>query len=250
MAKDKKSVLVYCDLIHTVEHLPDELAGKLFKHFLAYVNDQDPQTDDVMLKIAFEPIKQQLKRDLKKYNNIVERNRKNGSKGGRPKNPKKPSGLSGNPKKPQKADTDTVNDTDTGSDNGNDKETDIKKVYSSEVHDCFERCLIEFDEHLRPVKEAAKNNWMDTIEKLNRIDNIPFEMIHQITKHIRKDDFWSKNFLSLTKLRKTNGDGVKYVVVFYEKLKSNNHGKHKSTSSQDMRDYIEKKRAESGEAHG
>ena len=103
MAKDKKSVLVYCDLIHTVEHLPDELAGKLFKHFLAYVNDQDPQTDDVMLKIAFEPIKQQLKRDLKKYNNIVERNRKNGSKGGRPKNPKNPVGYletQKNPKKP------------------------------------------------------------------------------------------------------------------------------------------------------
>ena len=65
MAENKKSVLIYCDLIHTVEHLPDELAGKLFKHILEYVNDRDPQTDDVLLKIAFEPIKQQLKRDLK-----------------------------------------------------------------------------------------------------------------------------------------------------------------------------------------
>ncbi len=73
MAKDKKSVLIYCDLIHTVQHLPDELAGKLFKHFLAYVNDEDPQTDDVMLKIAFEPIKQQLKRDLQKWEGIKEK---------------------------------------------------------------------------------------------------------------------------------------------------------------------------------
>jgi len=77
MAKDKKSVLIYCDLIHTVKHLPDELAGRLFKHLLAYVNDEDPQTDDVILKIAFEPIKQQLKRDLQKYNNIFERNKIN-----------------------------------------------------------------------------------------------------------------------------------------------------------------------------
>lgn len=114
MAENKKSVLIYCDLIHTVKHLPDELAGKLFKHFLAYVNDEDPQTDDVMLKIAFEPIKQQLKRDLQKYNNIVERNRANGAKGGRPK---KPTGLTGNPKEPKKADTD--NDTDTGNDKEN-----------------------------------------------------------------------------------------------------------------------------------
>lgn len=67
MAENKKSALIYCDLIHTVKHLPDELAGRLFKHFLSYINDEDPETDDILLNIAFEPIKQQLKRDLKKY---------------------------------------------------------------------------------------------------------------------------------------------------------------------------------------
>jgi hypothetical protein len=67
MAAEKKSFVLYTDLLHTVELLPDELAGKLFKHVLQYVNDLDPDTPDILLKIAFEPIKRQLKRDLKDW---------------------------------------------------------------------------------------------------------------------------------------------------------------------------------------
>ena len=80
MANDKKSFLLYCDIIHTVEQLTDEQAGDLFKHILRYVNDQDPQSDSVITKIAFEPIKQALKRDLDKYKSICERNSDNAKK--------------------------------------------------------------------------------------------------------------------------------------------------------------------------
>ena len=80
MAKDKKSFLLYCDIIHTVEQLTDEQAGDLFRHILRYVNDQDPQSDSVITKIAFEPIKQALKRDLDKYKSICERNSDNAKK--------------------------------------------------------------------------------------------------------------------------------------------------------------------------
>jgi hypothetical protein len=38
------------------------------------VNDLNPETDNVITKIAFEPIKQQLKRDLVRYEKIRERN--------------------------------------------------------------------------------------------------------------------------------------------------------------------------------
>jgi hypothetical protein len=74
MAKDKKSFVLYCDIIHTIEQLTDEQAGHLFKHVLYYVNDLNPNTDNVITKIAFEPIKQQLKRDLVRYEKIRERN--------------------------------------------------------------------------------------------------------------------------------------------------------------------------------
>ena len=80
MATDKKSFLLYCDLIHTVEQLTDEQAGDLFKHILRYVNDQQPQTENVITRIAFEPIKQSLKRDLQKYEDIRKRNKDNARK--------------------------------------------------------------------------------------------------------------------------------------------------------------------------
>jgi len=113
MAKDKKSFLLYCDLLEVAKELDDKSRGELFLYILEYVNDLNPEPPNQLIKMLFIPIKQALKRDLVKYESIRERNKSNGSKGGRPKKPKKPSGLSGNPKKPKKAviDNDTVIDT-------------------------------------------------------------------------------------------------------------------------------------------
>lgn len=55
---------MYADFIHVFEELEDAEAGRLVKHLLRYVNDQNPEAPDKLTKIAFEPIKQQLKRDL------------------------------------------------------------------------------------------------------------------------------------------------------------------------------------------
>lgn len=67
MAENKKSIIIYCDLIHTINELSDEEAGKVFKHLLSYVNDLNPEPPDRLTQIVFEPIKQQLKRDLKTW---------------------------------------------------------------------------------------------------------------------------------------------------------------------------------------
>ena len=85
MAKDKKSFILYCDQQGVFNMLPDEQAGKLIKHIFAYVNDEDPEADELLLSIAFESIKTQLKRDLKKYENYIDKQKENGKKGGRPK---------------------------------------------------------------------------------------------------------------------------------------------------------------------
>lgn len=117
MAENKKSFLLYTDVHFTVKKLTDEQAGILFKHILSYVNDENPTMDNLLLEIAFEPIKQSLKRDLKRYETICKRNHDNGLKGGRPKKkPKKPSRLIDNPKnpdEPKKADSDSDNDIDS-----------------------------------------------------------------------------------------------------------------------------------------
>ena len=73
---------------------------------------------------------------------------------------------------------------------------------------------------MRPKTENIKINWLETIEKLNRIDKVPFEKIVEIVKNTREDNFWNKNFMSLSKLRQKK-DGVPYVVIFNEKFNSN-----------------------------
>lgn len=80
MAENKKSVLLYCDLYHTVKVLSDEEAGRLFKHYLMYINDLNPCAEDRLTSLLFEPIKQTLKRDLIKWQDKSLKNKENANK--------------------------------------------------------------------------------------------------------------------------------------------------------------------------
>ena len=72
MAEGKKSFVLYSDLIHTVKQMPNDKAGDLFKHILMYVNDESPVSNDLLIQLTFEPIKQQFKRDLVKWEETKE----------------------------------------------------------------------------------------------------------------------------------------------------------------------------------
>lgn len=82
MAANKNSFILYADLVHSIEILTNEQAGKLFKHILNYVNDFDPNEEDVVVRVAFEPIKQRLKKDLKKWRTERKKRSDAGRKGG------------------------------------------------------------------------------------------------------------------------------------------------------------------------
>lgn len=70
MAEGKKSFVLYSDSQGLINKLPDDVAGRLFKHIFSYVNDENPVSDELLLNIAFEPIKMQLKRDLANWEEI------------------------------------------------------------------------------------------------------------------------------------------------------------------------------------
>lgn len=70
MAENKKGFILYADLIYTINKIDNENVGLLFKHLLAYVNDLNPEPPNLIIEIAFEPIKQQLKRDLKHWESV------------------------------------------------------------------------------------------------------------------------------------------------------------------------------------
>lgn len=69
MAKDKKSFILYLDQKGIFDKLSDEQAGKLIKHIFSYVSDENPEADFIT-ELAFESIKTQLKRDLKKFEDV------------------------------------------------------------------------------------------------------------------------------------------------------------------------------------
>jgi hypothetical protein len=208
MAENKKSFLLYVDLIHTVNQLPDDKAGQLFKHILLYVNDKNPITDDLITKISFEPIKQQLKRDLNKYENICDRNSNNGKLGGRPKNPnkpKKPIGLFGNPNKPRKADSDSESE--------NESENDIllreKKDFYNFSNELFN-----------------DPQWNESIRRLNKINS------DELLKYLDKFDLKMKNELdNKTNKKEYAGHFSRWLSIEKEKSILKN-GKEKLTGAQ------------------
>ncbi len=67
MAENKKGFILYADQRSIIDMLDNETAGKLLKHIYSYVNDENPICDNPLVNLAFEPIKLQLKRDLKTW---------------------------------------------------------------------------------------------------------------------------------------------------------------------------------------
>jgi hypothetical protein len=69
MATGKKSFIAYADWRDIFYELPNEDAGVLIKHIFAYVNDENPQSDSLLIRAVFANIKSTLKRDLNKWDN-------------------------------------------------------------------------------------------------------------------------------------------------------------------------------------
>jgi hypothetical protein len=67
MAENKKSFILYADLIHTVKKLTDIEAGQLFKAILCFVNEEDYELSEKLLAI-FSDITGQITNDWAKFN--------------------------------------------------------------------------------------------------------------------------------------------------------------------------------------
>lgn len=102
MAEGKKSFIAYVGWGELFDELPNEQSGKLVKILFRYVRDENPEILDPTLKMAFISIKQDLKRDLKKWEQYVEKQKINGQKGGRPPKAKKTQKTQAFFKKPKK----------------------------------------------------------------------------------------------------------------------------------------------------
>jgi hypothetical protein len=158
MAENKKSFVLYSDQRSLIDLLSDEQAGKLLKHIFAYVNDENPMTDDKLMLIAFEPIKQQLKRDLVRWEQTKEGRSKAGKASAEAKKNQQSSTNSTNVNFVQQSSTNsTVNVNDNDNVNVNDillkKET--KKVSNNSKANTLIFPFPEYD------FETEWNKWKD-----------------------------------------------------------------------------------------
>jgi len=79
---------------------------------------------------------------------------------------------------------------------------------------CYESVVKLFPEKFRPNSDADKLKWIQTIERLNRLDGYNPRQVYYITEQTLQDDFWRTNFYTIHKLRKKNKEGIKYVDIF------------------------------------
>jgi hypothetical protein len=164
--ENKKSFILYADIIHTIEKLPDNDAGELFKHILRYVNDLKPETKNLLVQLAFEPIKQQLKRDLEKWNGSRERRAEAGRKGGLARAAKQKQAMLEELKQTQANQADNVNVNVNVNDNVN-----VIREKHSLLDEGLHRTFDEFIQHRKQIKKPMSMIAISRMKaKLNKYD--------------------------------------------------------------------------------
>ena len=120
----RESMVIPRSLLTATNRLSMTEKGEVLDAIMRYgLDGEEYSGDSVVVAMIFDLIKPYIDENNKRYDAVVERNRNNGKKGGRPKNPEKPRetqqnpvGYFGNPEKPRETQTnlDTDTDTDTG----------------------------------------------------------------------------------------------------------------------------------------
>ena len=220
MAKDKKSFLLYADIIYTIEHLTNEEKGLLFQHLLEYVNDKNPVLEDRILLIAWKPIERQLKRDLEKYEGTKEERKRSGQLGNLKKynadlyDKVKSDELtleealaiadtrraSHSEAKLAVNDNDTVNDTVNDTDTGKDNLLLLREKFINN-HNFMDECM-------------QSDYWMQTIEQQNGLYRGTVELF---LKH------FEGHLITMDEVKKNLKDFKQHFVHWLKKQDLSNH---------------------------
>ena len=188
MAENKKSFILYCDLINNIDHLTNEEKGILFNHLLEYVNDKNPVLTDRLILTAWKPIERQLKRDLKKFDEVKSKRSEAGKRSAELRALKKRQQSSTNPtsvKSVQHSSTNsTVNDNDN--DNVNDNDNEIKdKSFTINNKSFLDR--VKKDQQY--LETLAMQNKISVILVLNKLNDFETNLITTKKQHQNYKEF-------------------------------------------------------------
>lgn len=114
---NKKSFVFYDSWGEVFDEMDDESAGKMIKMMIEYHRKKEVKNAPLMLRLAFALIKNQMDADAEKYDEICEKRKTAGAKGGNAKEEKKQKVANANFAKQKKQKLASVADNDNDNDN-------------------------------------------------------------------------------------------------------------------------------------
>lgn len=207
MSRD--SFIMYMSFYDAVEELTTEEKGILMDAVFKYHAGADIPELPKLVKMVFSIMSKQFDRDAVKYQKIVERNRDNGGKGGRSKNPVAPSGTQWDP---NKHDDDDDNDSENKNENKDDAAADPAK-YDRELNDIIKIYFSFFKKgKSKSINQSkVKAAWQRAVKKYSAI---------QIGEILRKA--WRSDYLM------GNGE-LSWILDHLEEIHFGKYDNHKQT---------------------
>lgn len=154
----KETFVFYKSWMEALTDVPDDVRLEVYDCIIEYAFSGKVPSLKPMAKMAFNFIKNDIDRASEKYKKIVDRNKNNGAKGGRPKNhtnPKNPVGFSETQENPNEYD----NDNDNEYDNNIllEKESKVENIIKENSREVFPEKTIEVNtESEEKEKSSAK----------------------------------------------------------------------------------------------
>lgn len=189
----KPSFILHTDSLSVLSKLTTEQKGILLDAIYQYHLGQTVELDPLM-DIVFTPFKNQFDRDFVKYLKVVERNRLNGQKGGRPKdvdiediidNPNKPTGTQQNPSGLYET-QDNPNNLDSDSVNDNDSENESKKEKEQIDFDGLLKLInMTFDKQYKKIPDPVRKSFVTRFTK----DKYTKDQFRLVLTNCLKDPF-------------------------------------------------------------
>lgn len=202
----KPGFLIYNDYRETLSMLSDDELGKLIRAIFEYeINNVLPNLDKTIM-MAFNFIKTDLDRNSNHYDSICERNRNNGLKGGRPRNPNNPLGIlvtQQNPEKPKKA-KDNININIKDKDSNNSETLEFANKYLTKWNEVFGTQYTATRQIEKPLSEWLKDH--------------PIEKILEAIGNIKNDPYWKNENVEpiwLLRFKDPKGEPVDRIEKFF-----------------------------------
>ena len=182
----KDSFVLHNDSLRVLDKLSDEQAGKLFKAIKAYHlgNSYDL---DFALEMAFLPFENQFERDKIAYEKVCNRNKTNGSKGGRPRKPKETEKTQVVLDKPKKADS----DSDSDSVNDNEIKNTVESIDFDHLLEFFKTKL---KRPFRTINQSVKKKYKARLKEGYTKEDI----LSAVNNAVKSDYHKDNNFQYLT----------------------------------------------------